>query len=210
MSTDRRLRWTATSALAVSCFALGFSLWSAGCRSRDTGAATHATRTALHAAPPKAAPPKAKPVVAPADNHDVQADTAPAPAEPAADAPSSVAPSDPSAAGLEVKRLVVTRGVAHREPIDTDHITAGAGPVFAFVELKNSSDSNKVITIDFQRAGGKSVGHIKLKVPAHSTRWRTWGRTRMVDKGGQWTAIVKAGDGTQLAHTDFDVQAAQS
>ena len=56
----------------------------------------------------------------------------------------------------------------------------------------------------------RAVKAIKLKVPAHSSRWRTWGRTRMVDKGGQWTASVSAADGTPLAHTGFDVQAPES
>jgi len=211
MSPDRRIRWTATSALAVSCFALGFSVWSVSCQGRSPTGARHEQPGALHAAATRtqaAAEHVAAPAVTPAGA--VHADVAPAePADPAphADAPSA---SDPSAAGLEVKRLVVTRGVKRREPLDTDQFTAGAGPVFAFVELGNTSDTDKVITLDFQHNGEAPVGHIKLKVPAHSSRWRTWGRTRRVDKGGDWTALVRAADGTELAHTAFDVQAPQS
>lgn len=208
MSTDRPIRWTAISALAVSCFALGFSVWSVGRHGSDAAAvATREVPTAVRAEPAKVAPPAAAPAVTPADKSGVHADIAPAEPTPPAVAPRL---TDPSAAGLEVKRLVVTRGVAHREPLDTNHITAGAGPVFAFVELENTTDADKVVTVDFQHGTDAPVGHIKLKVPAHSSRWRTWGRTRMVDQAGQWTAIVSAGDGTELAHTGFDVQAPES
>ncbi len=207
MSTDRRIRWTAISALAVSCFALGFSVWSANRGGHPATTATREVPNAVHLAPAKAARPSAAPAVTPAANNVVHADIAPA--KPASGTVTP-RPADPSASGLEVKRLVVTRGIAHHEPLDTDQITAGAGPVFAFVELRNASDADKVVTVDFQHDTDEPVGHIKLKVPAHSSRWRTWGRTRMVDKGGEWSAIVTAGDGTQLAHTDFDVQAPQS
>ena len=203
MSTDRRIRWTATTALAVSCFALGFSAWSVGCQGRDRGAAaTREQPTARHMAPAKT-PAAVTPVVAPAQP-DVHSDTAPAQPKPAEPAPHA---SAPSAAGLEVKRLVVTRGIEHREPLDTDQLTAGAGPVFAFVELQNNSDDDKLVTVDFQHDGAEPVGHIKLRVPAHSPRWRTWGRTRLVDHAGKWTAIVRAADGTNLAHSTFNVEA---
>lgn len=211
MSTDRRIRWTATSALAVSCFALGFSVWSVGCHERDPGAAaTREQPATFHAAQALAAPRALAPVVEPAGN-DVHADTAPA-HDTSVDAPHATAPreSSPSPDGLDVKRLVVTRGVEHREPLSTDHLTAGAGPVFAFVELRNSSDDDKVVTVDFRHASDPSVGHIKLKVPAHSARWRTWGHTRMIKEGGEWTAVVRAGDGSELAHTTFNVEAAES
>lgn len=210
MNTDRRIRWTAISALAVSCFALGLSVWAAGCRGHDPEAAT--TRElpmAAHAVGTKATQHALAPAVAPAQN-DVHADTTPDQSGPARSAPHAAQSTSPTADGLEVERLVVTRGVAHREPLDTDGITAGAGPVFAFTELRNTSDEDKVITVDFQHAGHKPVGHIRLKVPAHSRRWRTWGRTRLVDQGGQWTAIVRAGDGTELAHAAFDVSAPKS
>lgn len=208
MSTDRRIRWTATAALAVSCFALGFSAWS--CHESEPAGAKREKPTAVHAEP-KAPHPAAAPAVTPAAG-DVHSDTAPA--EPKADdtAPPHAAThgSAPSAAGLEVKRLVVTRGVEHREPLDTDQFTAGEGPVFAFVELQNTSNDDKVITVDFQHGSDKPVGHIKLKVPAHSPRWRTWGRTRLVNQGGEWTALVRAADGTEIAHSDFSVDAPQS
>jgi hypothetical protein len=32
----------------------------------------------------------------------------------------------------------------------------------------------------------------------------------MVDQGGEWTALVRAADGTELAHVAFDVEAPQS
>lgn len=213
MSTDRRFRWTATTALAVSCFALGFSVWSIGSHGRDAGTTARREVPALHAAPAKDPQSATKPApaaaVTPAST-DVHSDIAPAQSKPADPGTSAAHASDPSAAGLEVKRLVVTRGVKHREPLDTDQFTAGAGPVFAFLELQNTSDHDKTVTVDFQHGSDAPVGHIKLKVPAHSPRWRTWGRTRLVDHAGAWTARVRAGDGTELAHTAFNVEAPQS
>jgi len=105
-------------------------------------------------------------------------------------------------AALAVKRLVVTRSIEQREPVVADQLSAGDEPLYAFVEVANPTGVAQGIVISFESAG-KSVGHIKLEVPAKNGRWRTWGKTRQVTRGGDWVAVVKTSDGKELGRTRF-------
>lgn len=216
MSTERTTRFTATSALLVAVLSLGLSAWSVGCRNNDAAPerAAVTTRVVAHAgrraetstvAPSKDDAPvavaKSVPAVVPV------ATSAPVVTRAAVKArehaPSSTHETD---GAFAVKRLVVTRGIDKREPLAADAIHAGAGPLYAFVELANPTDDARTVEVTFKQDGSsREVGHIKLQVPANKTRWRTWGRTALVDKAGSWSAIVRDASGAEIAHTTFQV-----
>jgi hypothetical protein len=110
-----------------------------------------------------------------------------------------------SADGLVVKRFVVASGIENREPLAVESVSLGALPVFAFAELQNAGDEDKV-TITFEREGSSdSVGHVELDVPGATKRWRTWGRTNLIDKAGRWNAVLRDQSGKELSRTAFDV-----
>lgn len=111
------------------------------------------------------------------------------------------------ASAVSVKRIVVTRAIEKREPVVTEAFVTSEEPVFAFLELSNTSDHPAIIEVTFEHAQGKTVGHVKLEVPAHSTKWRTWGKTRFIRQAGSWNAVVRGEDGSELAKKAFDVSA---
>jgi hypothetical protein len=131
--------------------------------------------------------------------------TAPKPAEPKPNAASPVKKVTAPASALSVKRIVVTRAIEKREPVATDTFTTGEEPVFAFLELANTSNHPAIVEVTFEHAQGKTVGHVKLEVPAHSTKWRTWGKTRFIRQAGTWNAVVRGEDGSELAKQEFEV-----
>ncbi len=107
---------------------------------------------------------------------------------------------------FSIKRLSVTTGIENREPLEMDHVELGQSPIYAFVELSNPSDEPQEVVITFENPEGPSVGHVTLTVPANQPRWRTWGRTRMVQNAGEWSAVVKTVDGDEIARQDFSVE----
>ncbi|HEX9619708.1 MAG TPA: DUF2914 domain-containing protein, partial [Polyangiaceae bacterium] len=109
-------------------------------------------------------------------------------------------------AELALKRLVVTNGIEGREPAAiSGDLKANDEPVYAFVELVNDGDGDGSVVITFEHDSGKSVGHIPLSIPAKRDRWRTWGRTRHIDRDGQWAAVVRTADGRELGRRTFSV-----
>lgn len=106
---------------------------------------------------------------------------------------------------LSVKRLVVTDRIQGREPANAAELRADGSEVFAFVELSNPGSEEQRIEIVFEHQSGQQVGFIKLPVPRDSSRWRTWGQTRQIKKGGHWVARVRSEDGTELMTQRFTV-----
>lgn len=208
MSTERTARFTATSALAVAALALGLSVWSVGCRDREP-APEPARTVAVHALPAATAAPIAAAKSVPAVTPVAVATPEPAPergeVKKHARAPSSM---QASGGAFAVKRLVVTRGIDKREPEKTDALRSGDGPLYAFLELANPTDEPQKVEVTFAEDGSsREVGHVVLSVPANKSRWRTWGRTALVDKPGAWTAIVRDASGTELARSPFQIAA---
>lgn len=120
-----------------------------------------------------------------------------------AEATSAAAPID---SPPEVKRLVIASQVEDREPKPLLNGRARE-PVTAFVELANESKEDAEIIVTFEHESGQKVGFIELAIPPESPRYRTWGRTRNIQKPGKWTAIVSSKSGKELAREDFDVLA---
>ncbi len=121
--------------------------------------------------------------------------------------PVSATKSVAAASDIVVKRIVVTRAIENREPVATTEFSVGDEPVFAFLELENKSDAPAVIRVTFEHASGKTVGHVKLEVPAHQTRWRTWGKTRFIRQPGSWNAVVRSEGGEEISRKSFEVGA---
>ncbi len=159
------------------------------------------------AAPPSP-PPKPVVSVAPAAKPEPAA-AVPQPSAPAPSAHVVSAPKSSSqATGLSVKRFVVASEIENREPLQIESVELGQLPLFAFAELANAGGRDQVV-ITFEREGSSdSVGHVELVVPAATQRWRTWGKTNLIDKPGRWNAVLRDGSGKELARTPFEVMAA--
>jgi hypothetical protein len=105
---------------------------------------------------------------------------------------------------VAVRRLVVTHAVKEREPIAPAELVTGT-PVLAFVELSNADEVERNVVVTFEREGRPAVGHVKLRVPASSSRFRTWARTHNLSEAGTWEAVIRGEDGKELGRQPFDL-----
>ena len=210
MTTMNATQLTARGALLVSLVSLGLTAWALGCdRQPETAVGGPASVEATASVPRPTEESKVAPQGA------TKSELAnPEPKKPEAQTSSRLgkASRSESPAGSiappKLKRLVVTTGVEDREPVADKPLRAGEEPIYAFVELQNPTPTDQFVVVTFERGDGtESVGYIKLKVPAKQPRWRTWGRTRMINDAGPWVAVVRTVDGRELARERFDVQA---
>jgi len=135
--------------------------------------------------------------------------TTPAPtvaSAPAATAVKEKATPRATAKKLEVKRLVLARGGANREPLDADTVfNAKESRVWAFVELENPERAPGQVFVSFEPPKGKPSGEVALAV-GDGARWRTWAFTRQAHESGEWHAIVRDDHGRELARQAFEVR----
>lgn len=109
------------------------------------------------------------------------------------------------ASKLTVKRIVIARGVDHREPVDPGtSFDATAQKLYAFVEVENPEHLPGEITVEFHPPSKKYEGQVTLGV-GEGRRWRTWAMTRQAHEVGEWTAVVRDERGHELAREKFDV-----
>ncbi|HVJ17333.1 MAG TPA: DUF2914 domain-containing protein [Polyangiaceae bacterium] len=152
--------------------------------------------------------PASKPVVTVAKTPPAVVTTAAVQPIAAAVAPAPVAPPATSTSkptGISVKRFVVASAVENREPLRVETVALGELPLFAFAELANAGEADKIM-ITFELEGSpESVGHVELAVPAETQRWRTWGKTNLIGKPGRWSAVLRDQSGKELARTPFEV-----
>jgi hypothetical protein len=188
--------------LTSSIVALGLALSAAGCE-RDASARL-AEPTREQGAAPSAPPPAPNATGAKEAVNGRDADKAPITVNAPAKLRDTSFRAATSVEGLRVKRLVVTREVVAREPVQVDRLVTNE-PVVAFVELANNGAEEGRIAITFEYPGKNPVGHIELPVKAEQSRWRTWGRTHLVTEAGRWQAVVRSLDGTELARQEFEV-----
>lgn len=207
MRTSQKIQWADWTALGLSAAALSLSLFTA-CQNEgspkiapdEAQVSTHETaRAEAPAATDKGAAAPAAGDEA-ADDEESAADEEGRGEETAAEEEKAA-----DSSGLEIKRLVVTDEVKDREPAETGALEAGAGPVYAFVELVNKAAGEAGIVITFEHESGKKVGYVELDVPGDQSRWRTWGRTRMIREPGRWEAVVRGTDGRELGRQSFEV-----
>jgi len=109
-------------------------------------------------------------------------------------------------AQLVVKRLVVTHGVASREPLAAGKVfVAGRHQrIYAFVEVGNPQRANSKVYVSFVPPNGSERSGVSLRV-GRAHRWRTWAYTRLATKPGVWRVVVRDASGKRLATTTFEV-----
>ena len=129
----------------------------------------------------------------------VSAETSAAPSDEAA-APAEVA----ATTDLELRRLVMARGVENHEPVGSAESFVHDGTaLFAFMQVANPSSEDQEIVIRYQHSSGQIVGPVQLNVPAGSRGWRTFTRTYWIRHPGVWTVSVETTDGQQLGQHEF-------
>jgi len=108
---------------------------------------------------------------------------------------------------LHVKRLVLARSIAAREPVDvaSSFSTGEIDRIYAFVEIDNPARSESDIIVTFEPEHGSATGHVRLQIGA-APRWRTWAYTRAARQPGAWAAVVRDEQGTELARTAFELR----
>lgn len=107
---------------------------------------------------------------------------------------------------LKVTRLVVSRGVADREPLApaSSFSSAETDRIYAFVEVSNESQIPSEISVTFTPPSGRALQRIPLEVGTQR-RFRTWATTRKVRAAGVWSVSVSDAAGNELARTSFTV-----
>ncbi|WP_437301896.1 DUF2914 domain-containing protein [Sorangium sp. So ce388] len=107
---------------------------------------------------------------------------------------------------LQVVRLVVSRGIAGREPLEsaTSFASAEIDRIYAFVELANKDRAASEITVAFTPPDGSAPLRIPLAVGAQR-RFRTWAATRKARAAGLWAVVVSDATGKELARASFTI-----
>lgn len=113
--------------------------------------------------------------------------------------------STTSATPPQVKRLVLATDVENREPLALDGAAQLGEPLVAFVEAVHPGAAPATVVVTFEHSSGQKVGFVELEVPGESPRYRTWARTRNIKKPGEWQAVVRLEDGSELARQSFTV-----
>ncbi|HET7541532.1 MAG TPA: DUF2914 domain-containing protein [Polyangiaceae bacterium] len=196
-------RWVAVSALAAAMFAVGFSFTAVACNdSRDVSVAE-----AARAAESVSVPAPAASLGSIAKIVNAAPSALPAPSASGSVAGKGEAELASGSAGLKLKRFVVARKIANREPVTGGDFSVGSAPVYAFAEFENAAHAARSVRVMFQNQDTKAtVGHVKLTVPGAAERFRTWGNTRLIRDPGHWVAVVSTDDGVELGRASFEVK----
>ena len=127
--------------------------------------------------------------------------------EPIAETPEPEVPSTElfEVDGVALRRLVIARGVEGREPVGASSSFPAGERLYAFLDAQNDTDEDVELYVTFEGPEGRSVGHVILDVPAHSPRWRTWAYSRVIDREGEWEAVVTTMDGQEVGRARFQV-----
>jgi len=119
----------------------------------------------------------------------------------------SFEPELESVDGLTIQRLVTAPAVERREPLAASSVF---GPhderVYAFVEVRNESEDDKILLVHFIGPEGQVSGGIELRIPAAAPRWRTWAYTRNATMPGLWRVEIRSEDGTLVGALPFEVE----
>ncbi|WP_437292160.1 DUF2914 domain-containing protein [Sorangium sp. So ce406] len=107
---------------------------------------------------------------------------------------------------LHVVRLVVSKGIADREPLEpaTSFASAEIDRIYAFVELANKDRAASEISVTFAPPDGSAPLRIPLAVGAQR-RFRTWAATRKARAAGLWSVMVSDAAGKELARASFTI-----
>ncbi|WP_437963079.1 DUF2914 domain-containing protein [Sorangium sp. So ce260] len=107
---------------------------------------------------------------------------------------------------LQVVRLVLSKGIAGREPLEpaTSFASAEIDRIYAFVELSNKERTASEIRVVFTPPDGSAPLRIPLAVGAER-RFRTWAATRKARAAGLWSVTVSDAAGRELARATFTI-----
>ena len=106
--------------------------------------------------------------------------------------------------GVSVRRMMLSRAIEEREPVSpSTEFRASSDRLYAFFDLRNEGDEEASFLVTFEGPGGRSAGHIELRVPANAPRWRTWAYTRNATEPGEWVAQLHDVDGHLLGSRAF-------
>lgn len=107
---------------------------------------------------------------------------------------------------LQVMRLVVSKGIAGREPLEPaiSFASAEIDRLYAFVELSNKDQATSEISVTFTPPDGSAPLRIPLAVGAQR-RFRTWAATRKARSAGLWSVTVSDAVGKELARASFTI-----
>jgi hypothetical protein len=112
-----------------------------------------------------------------------------------------------STEGLTIKRFVTAAEIENREPIAISSVFGDHDEkVYAFVEVSNESEEEKVLLVDFVMPEGQRSRRTELRVPPVVGRWRTWAYARHPSKPGQWRVEIRSADGGLLGALPFQVE----
>ena len=108
--------------------------------------------------------------------------------------------------GLTIRRLITASEVGHRERVAVSSVCGRNDErVYAFVEVSNESEDEKVLWVHFIGPDGQVSGGIELGIPPAVPRWRTWAHTKHAKKSGLWRVEIRSTDGTLLGALPFEV-----
>jgi hypothetical protein len=110
--------------------------------------------------------------------------------------------------GVEIKRVVFTKDVVGREPVDTatSFSQAVTPKVWMFIELANGNAEPLLLDVSWENPEGKASRPVQLSVP-NAKRWRTQSFTSTDKKPGTYRCVVKAADGTVLVDQKIEITA---
>jgi len=109
--------------------------------------------------------------------------------------------------GLRIKRFVTAPKVEDREPVAPSSVFAARDQaVYAFVDVSNTSEEQKSLSVHFLGPNGQVSGGIELHIPAAVPRWRTWAYTKHANDPGLWHVEIRSVDGTLLGTLPFEVR----
>jgi len=111
--------------------------------------------------------------------------------------------------GLTIRRLITASEVDHREPVAASSVFGRHEErIYAFVEVSNESEDDKVLLVHFIGPNEPVSGGIELEIPPAVPRWRTWAHTKHAKKPGLWRVEIRNTDGTLLGALPFEVEPA--
>ena len=127
---------------------------------------------------------------------------------PSAEEEPSLEPDLGTIDGLTIRRLVTAPEIVQREPVAPSSVFGRDDErVYAFVEVSNESEDDKILLVHFIGPGGQVSGGIELKIPPAVPRWRTWAHTRHATQPGPWRVEIRMTDGSLLGALPFEVDA---
>ncbi len=110
--------------------------------------------------------------------------------------------------GLHLERLVMSREVEDREPVDaaTSFATSEVERIYAYMEFDNPDRQAGEVSVAWAPADApdEERSRVTVNVGPHP-RWRTWAYTSLLTQPGRYVAVVRDADDRVIARSVFEV-----